>query len=104
MNVSMILDSHAVFELRFKNLFRPDVRHPCDAKGHGSRLMSERLRDSYFYARTVIGCEVGMPVDSLNRYVANGEEGSETPQQDLIAPPMRQLWGRRRGTDPFRAP
>jgi hypothetical protein len=52
-------------ELRFRSLFKPGRGYsfPCDAEGHVDLdTLSEWERNSYFYARTAIGCEFAMPV------------------------------------------
>ena len=57
-------DERRDFQLRFQSLF--DARHayafPCDADGHVDMdALSERARNSYLYARTVVGREFSMP-------------------------------------------
>ena len=52
------------WELRFVSLFNAGRAwgFPCDASGHVDLdALSERGRNNYFYARTVIGREVAMP-------------------------------------------
>ena len=52
------------FELRFQSLFDAGRGYafPCDATGHVDMdAMGERARNSYLYARTVIGREFCMP-------------------------------------------
>jgi len=40
---------------------------PCDASGHVDMdAMSERARNNYFYARTVVGREFATPAILLN--------------------------------------
>lgn len=55
---------HPAWELRFDSLFN-DGRgwaFPCDADGHVDLdRLSERARSNYFFARTVIGRDVGFP-------------------------------------------
>lgn len=53
------------YELLFRSLFRPGRGYsfPCDAGGDVDLdALSEGERNSYFYARTAIGCEFAMPV------------------------------------------
>jgi hypothetical protein len=55
---------HDHFELRFQSLFDAGRGYafPCDATGHVDMdAMGERARNSYLYARTVIGREFCMP-------------------------------------------
>lgn len=52
------------FELRFESLFNPGrgLVFPCDANGLVELdSLSERLRQNYFYARTVVGREYATP-------------------------------------------
>lgn len=52
------------FELRFQSLFDEGrgLAFDCDAQGEVDLdRMSERARNNYFYARTVIGREYAMP-------------------------------------------
>jgi hypothetical protein len=52
-------------ELRFRSLYKPGRGYsfPCDADGQVDLdALSECERNSYFYARTAIGCEFAMPV------------------------------------------
>jgi len=52
------------FELRFQSLFNTGraLSFPCDAGGHVDMdALSERARDSYLYARAVIGREFSLP-------------------------------------------
>lgn len=52
------------FELRFDSLFNPGrgLVFPCDELGHVELdALSERSRQNYFYARTVIGREYATP-------------------------------------------
>ena len=52
------------FVLRFDSLFREGHGYafPCDAAGRVDMdSMSERARNSYFFARTLIGRELAMP-------------------------------------------
>jgi hypothetical protein len=53
------------YELRFPSLFSPGRAYafPCDPAGHVDMDgLSDRSRQTYLYARTVIGCEVSRPV------------------------------------------
>jgi hypothetical protein len=52
------------FELRFRSLFREGraLAFPCDADGRVDLdMLSDRARNNYFYARSLIGREFGMP-------------------------------------------
>ena len=52
------------FELRFQSLFHEGraLSFPCDAAGHVDLdALSDRARNNYFYARSVIGREFEMP-------------------------------------------
>jgi len=52
------------FELRFPSLFHEGraLSFPCDAAGHVDLdALSDRARNNYFYARSVIGREFEMP-------------------------------------------
>jgi hypothetical protein len=52
------------FELRFQSLFYEGraLSFPCDASGHVDLdALSERARNDYFYARSVIGREFETP-------------------------------------------
>jgi len=60
----MPLPQVALYELRFQSLFDEGraFAFPCDAEGHVDMdALSERARQNYLYARTVIGREVAMP-------------------------------------------
>ena len=55
---------HSPYELRFRPLFdaRRGYSSPCDASGVVDiDWLSERVRSTYFIARTVVGREVAMP-------------------------------------------
>lgn len=57
-------DGRTRFELRFEPLFiaRRAYVFPCDASGHVDLdAMSSRIRNNYFYARSVIGREFSAP-------------------------------------------
>jgi len=61
---SMPLMSPGDFELRFQSLFNEGraLAFPCDADGHVDMdALSERARDNYLYARTVVGREFATP-------------------------------------------
>lgn len=52
------------FELRFQSLFQQGraVTFPCDAAGHVDLdALSDRARESYLYARAVVGREYATP-------------------------------------------
>jgi len=52
------------FQLCFRSLFHSGRGYafPCDPTGHVDLdAMSERARNNYFYARTVIGRDFAMP-------------------------------------------
>ena len=57
------------YQLRFQSLFHEGRGYafPCDASGHVDMdAMSERARNNYFYARTVVGREFATPAILLN--------------------------------------
>jgi hypothetical protein len=61
--------AHAPCELRFRSLFNPGRGYsfPCDAAGHVDLdALSDRERNSYFYARTAVGREFAMPAVQLS--------------------------------------
>jgi hypothetical protein len=52
------------YELRFRSLFEDGRAYcfPCDAAGHVDLdRLSERSRDNYFFARTVVGRDLALP-------------------------------------------
>jgi hypothetical protein len=52
------------YELRFRSLFDDGREYcfPCDAAGHVDLdRLSERSRDNYFFARTVVGRDLALP-------------------------------------------
>lgn len=52
-------------QLRFQSLFNPGrgFAFPCDATGNVNMdALTEKARESYFYARTLIGREFAQPV------------------------------------------
>jgi hypothetical protein len=58
----------ARYELRFSSLISggKNFAFPCDAQGHVEiSALSERSRNNYFYARTVIGREFSAPCLAL---------------------------------------
>jgi len=60
----MPLMPFANYELRFQSLFNEGrgLAFPCDAAGHVDMdLLSQRARDNYLYARTVVGREFATP-------------------------------------------
>jgi hypothetical protein len=53
------------FQLRFESLFHGGRGYvfPCDAQGHVDLdQMSERTRNSYLFARAMVGRELSVPV------------------------------------------
>jgi hypothetical protein len=53
------------FELRFQSLFNPGAGYafPCDASGNVDLdALSDNGRNHYFFARTVVGCELSLPI------------------------------------------
>ena len=55
----------ATFELRFVSLFQPGraLSFPCDRSGQVDLdRLSDRARDNYLFARTVVGCDYRTPV------------------------------------------
>lgn len=64
MNTRANAVTDAGYELRFASIFDPGRGYsfPCDAGGHVDLDgLSERLRNSYFYARAVVGRELAAP-------------------------------------------
>jgi hypothetical protein len=64
MNGSSMVSREPHYELRFRSLFNEGRAYafPCDAAGHVDMdALSDRARQNYFYARTVIGREVAVP-------------------------------------------
>lgn len=58
------------YELRFQSLFNEGraLSFPCDAQGHVDMdALSERARDNYLYARTVVGREFATPAVQPSR-------------------------------------
>jgi hypothetical protein len=56
--------SYADFEIRFDDLFHCGkwLTFPCDAHGHVDiDALSERSRNSYLYARAMVGREYSTP-------------------------------------------
>ena len=52
------------FRLCFRSLFEPGRGYafPCDGNGHVALdEMSEKVRNNYFYARAMVGRELGVP-------------------------------------------
>jgi hypothetical protein len=57
------------FELRFCSLFHEGraFAFPCDAQGHVDiDALSDKARSNYFYARTLVGRDVSVPVVRAN--------------------------------------
>ena len=57
------------YELRFRSLYRPGRGYtfPCDAAGRVDMdALSEGERDSYLYARALIGGELSFPAVLLS--------------------------------------
>lgn len=65
MNANTIASNRAAeFELRFQSLFKEGrgLAFPCDAKGQVDiDTLSDRVRNNYFFARTLIGREYFTP-------------------------------------------
>ncbi len=65
MKTSLIeCDERSDFQLRFQSLFNAGRGYafPCDAAGHVDMdALGERARNSYLYARTVVGREFSLP-------------------------------------------
>ena len=62
------------YELRFRSLFDPGRAYafPCDALGHVDLdALSDRARENYLYARTVIGRDFSVPAVSVAKDDAN---------------------------------
>jgi hypothetical protein len=51
------------YEIRFDSLYaKPALRFPCDARGEVQLdALSERARESYFFARAVVGAQYAYP-------------------------------------------
>jgi hypothetical protein len=65
MSASATNQRNSAYELRFRSLFQPGrgLSFDCDASGNVDLdVMSERARENYLYARTVIGREYFIPV------------------------------------------
>jgi hypothetical protein len=57
------------YELRFRSLFNAGRGYsfPCDASGHVDiDALSERARSNYFFARSLVGCELATPEVQLS--------------------------------------
>lgn len=64
MNITPTAQEPTYYEMRFRSLFHEGRAYafPCDAAGHVDiDSLSDSARNSYFYARTVIGRELSMP-------------------------------------------
>ena len=60
----MALPAPVHYELRFQSLFDAGRAYafPCDAAGHVDLdALSDRARENYLYARTVVGRDFSMP-------------------------------------------
>jgi hypothetical protein len=67
MNATLARES-CHYELRFQSLFHEGRGYAfqCDAEGHVDLdAMSEKTRQNYFYARTLIGRDFSMPAVRL---------------------------------------
>jgi len=65
MDASAMSDRNSGYELRFRSLFKPGrgLSFDCDSSGNVDLdVLSERARENYLYARTVIGREFFIPV------------------------------------------
>lgn len=63
-NLPMASGAATGFLLSFRSLFDEGRGYvfPCDAAGHVDiDALSDRARRNYFYARTVVGRELGVP-------------------------------------------
>ena len=52
------------YQLRYRSMFHPGRGYafPCDPGGHVDLDgLSERTRNNYFYARAMVGRELGVP-------------------------------------------
>jgi hypothetical protein len=61
----MHCDERNEFQLRFQSLFDAGRAYafPCDAAGQVDMdALGDRARNSYLYARAVVGCEFSRPV------------------------------------------
>lgn len=59
----------AAYEIRFQSLFSEGraLSFPCDAEGHVHMdSLSDKARDSYLYARAVVGREYATPAVRLS--------------------------------------
>lgn len=64
MNTTLTLSNRPHYELRFQSLFRQGRgwTFPCDSDGHVDMdAMSDHTRDSYLFARALVGLEVAHP-------------------------------------------
>jgi hypothetical protein len=70
MNASALGTSHrGSYQLRFQSLFQEGRAYafPCDSCGRVDMdALSDRARNNYLYARTVVGREFAMPAVLLN--------------------------------------
>ena len=64
MNTTLALPNGPHYQLRFQSLFRQGRgwAFPCDAQGQVDMdAMSDHVRDSYLFARALVGLEVSHP-------------------------------------------
>ena len=64
MSQSIVNSPAADFELRFQSLFQEGraLVFPCDREGRVDLdSVSDRARNSYFFAKAMVGCEYAMP-------------------------------------------
>jgi len=70
MNAAALGSSHrSSYQLRFQSLFQAGRGYafPCDSCGRVDMdSLSDRARNNYFYARTVVGREFAVPAVMLN--------------------------------------
>lgn len=74
------------YELRFTGLFNPGAgfAFPCDVQGHVDiDSLTDRGRVNYFYARTVVGSELAIPIVSPVRLTDAKQPFSPTSPPSL---------------------
>lgn len=67
--MNLLIEQACRFQLRFESLFHAGraMAFPCDERGQVELDgLSERARQNYFYARTVVGREYAMPAVVLS--------------------------------------
>jgi hypothetical protein len=75
--IGCVSEPSSLFKLYFRSLCEGGAVYafPCNAEGHVDiDGLGERSRNDYFYARTVVGREVSMPmvcIDAASRMCAN---------------------------------